>query len=83
VKEQTFAKQVIDCRKSLEVFTAEAQQTLALLLVVKKFPQDVERRTALQMQCHREDRLRLGYETRRSQLLLAAASVGSDNEPIF
>ncbi len=38
MKEQTFAKQVIDCRKSLEVFTAEAQQTLALLLVVKKFP---------------------------------------------
>jgi hypothetical protein len=79
VNEQTFSKQVTDCRKSLEALTTEAQQTLELLLVVKKFPQDVERRTALLLQCQREDRLRLGYETRRSQLLRAAVAADPEN----
>ena len=52
---------------------AESQQTLALLVVAKKFPNDAERKAALQLQCHREDRLRHGYELRRSELLRQVA----------
>jgi len=82
VKEQTFSKQLNECRKSLEALIAESQQTLALLLVAKKFPEDAERKAALQMQCHREDRLRQGYQRRRSELLRqvvpAANQTGTD-----
>ena len=69
MKEQTFSKLVGDCRKRLDLLMAESQQTLALMLAVKKFPQDLERKTALQSQCQREDRLRRAYRTRRQDLL--------------
>jgi hypothetical protein len=69
VKEQTFSKQLNECRKSLEALIAESEQTLALMLMAKKFPHDAERKAALQLQCHREDRLRQGYQLRRSELL--------------
>jgi len=72
--DQPFTKQVAECRRSLEVLAAEAQQTLALLLVVKRFPSDPERKAALQLQCHREDRLREAYECRRRELLRYVAS---------
>lgn len=48
---------------------SESQQTLALLLIAKKFPHDAGRKAALQLQCHREDRLRQGYQSRRRELL--------------
>ena len=73
--DQPFTKLVAECRKSLEVLAAESQQTLELLLVVKKFPTDPERKIALQLQCHREDRLREGYECRRRELLQYVASL--------
>jgi hypothetical protein len=75
MKEQTFSKLISDCRKSLDLLMAESQQTLALMLVVKKFPQDLERKTALQLQYHREDRLRLGYQARRADLLRLVSSI--------
>ncbi len=82
MKEQTFSKQLNECRKSLDALMAESQQTLALLLIAKKFPDDAERKAALHMQCHREDRLRQGYQRRRSELLRqvvpAANQTGTD-----
>src|SRR5260370_41703106 len=48
---------------------AESQQTLTLLRMVKQYPEDSERKTALRLQWQRENRLRLGYEERRAELL--------------
>lgn len=82
MKAQTFSNQLNECRKSLEALMAESQQTLALLLIARKYPNDPERKTALQLQCYREDRLRQGYQDRRSELLRqvapAANQTGSD-----
>ena len=69
VKEPTFSQQLNECRKSLEAFMSESEQTLALMLIAKKFPHDAERKAALELQCHREDRLLQGYQSRRSELL--------------
>ena len=63
---------------------AESHQTLALLLIAKKYPNDPERKAALQLQCHREDRLRQGYQDRRSELLrqvVPAATQTSTDTP--
>jgi hypothetical protein len=69
VKELTFSKLINECHKSLDALVAESQQTLNLAELVKKFPQDPDRKTALQLQCLRENRVRLGYEARRDELL--------------
>jgi hypothetical protein len=47
----------------------------------KKFPDDAERKAALQQQCHREDRLRKGYQLRRSQLLRQVVPTASQTGP--
>ena len=64
-----FTKLISECRKSLYALMAESQQTLSLVELVRKHPADPDRKTALQLQCHRENRLRLGYEERRAELL--------------
>ena len=53
---------------------AESQQTLNLAQLVQKFPQDPDRKAALQLQSLRENRLRLGYEARRDELLRLVAA---------
>ena len=58
---------------------AESHQTLALIRLVRKYPQDPERKTALQLQCHRENRLRLGYEERRAELLRLISDENQSN----
>jgi hypothetical protein len=74
VKELTFVKLLNECHKSLDTLMAESQRTLSLAELVKKYPQDPERKTALQLQCHRENRLRLAYEERRAELLRLVSS---------
>ena len=69
MKDSKFTKLLAECQKSLDTVTAESQQTLALVRLVREFPRDPERKTALQLQCHRENRLRLGYQARRAELL--------------
>ena len=69
MKELTFSKLINECHKSLDALVAESQQTLNLAELVKKFPQDPDRKTALQLQYLRENRVRLGYEARRDELL--------------
>jgi hypothetical protein len=69
VKDVTFSKLINECQKSLDALVAESQQTLNLAELVKKFPQDPDRKAALQQQCLRENRVRLGYEARRDELL--------------
>ena len=69
MKDLKFSKLITECRKSLDALMAESQQTLSLVELVRKHPEDPERKTALQLQCHRENRLRLGYEERRAELL--------------
>jgi hypothetical protein len=69
VKEPNFTQSLSECRKSLDLLIAESQQTLSLAHLVKKFPRDVDRKTALQLQSLREDRLRQGYLSRRQELL--------------
>lgn len=69
VKESKFSKLLAECQKSLDTLTAESQHTLALVRLVREFPKDPERKTALLLQCHRENRLRLGYQARRAELL--------------
>jgi hypothetical protein len=69
VKESTFSKLLNECQKSLDALVAESQQTLNLAQLVQKFPQDPDRKAALQLQYLRENRVRLGYEARRDELL--------------
>jgi hypothetical protein len=69
VNELTFSKLLSECHKSLDALMAESQQTLNLAELVKKFPQDPDRKAALQLQSLRENRVRLGYEARRDELL--------------
>ena len=69
MKDVTFSKLINECHKSLEDLVAESQQTLNLARVVNKYPHDQDRKTALQLQYLRENRLRLGYEARRDELL--------------
>jgi hypothetical protein len=73
VKELTFSKLINECHKSLEDLVAESQQTLNLARIVNKYPQDNDRKAALQLQYLRENRLRLGYEARRADLLRLVA----------
>jgi hypothetical protein len=73
VKEPTFSQLINECRKSLETLVAESQQTLNLACLVKKFPQDPDRKAALQLQYLRENRLRHAYEARRAELLRLVA----------
>jgi hypothetical protein len=80
VKEQTFSSLVRECQKSLERLMAESQQTLALMNMVNKYPQDAERKAALQLQCHREDRLRLAYLNRRRELLQLMGPADSESD---
>jgi hypothetical protein len=80
VKDLTFAKLINECYKSLDALMAESQQTLTLLRMVKQYPEDSERKNALQLQWLRENRLRLGYEERRAELLrLISGQSQSDN----
>jgi hypothetical protein len=79
VKELTFSKLINECHKSLEDLVAESQQTLNLAQVVSKYPQDQERKTALQLQYLRENRLRLGYEARRDELLRLVVGRGESD----
>lgn len=58
---------------------AESQQTLTLLRMVKQYPDDSERKTALRLQWHRENRLRLGYEERRAELLRLISGQSQNN----
>ena len=69
MKELTFSKLINECHKSLDALVAESQQTLNLAELVKKFPQDPDRKAALKLQSLRENRVRLGYQTRRNELL--------------
>jgi hypothetical protein len=80
VKDLTFAKLINECYKSLDALMAESQQTLTLLRMVKQYPEDSERKNALRLQWLRENRLRLGYEERRAELLrLISGQSQSDN----
>ena len=69
MKELTFSQLINECHKSLDALMAESQQTLNLAELVKKFPQDRDRKATLQLQSLRENRVRLGYEARRNELL--------------
>ena len=69
MKELTVSKLINECHKSLDALVAESQQTLNLAELVKKFPQDPDRKAALQLQSLRENRVREGYEARRNELL--------------
>ena len=79
VKDVTFSKLINECQKSLDALVAESQQTLNLAQLVKKFPQDPDRKAALQLQYLRENRVRLGYEARRDELLRLVASSKETN----
>lgn len=80
MKDLTFAKLINDCYKSVDALMAESQQTLTLLRMVKQYPENSERKTALQLQWQRENRLRLGYEERRAELLrLISGQSQTDN----
>ena len=80
MKDLTFAKLINECYKSLDALMAESQQTLTLLRIVKQYPEDSERKNALRLQWRRENRLRLGYEERRAELLrLISGQSQSDN----
>jgi len=79
VKELSFSKLINECHKSLEDLVAESQQTLNLARVVNKYPHDQDRKAALQLQYLRENRLRLGYEARRDELLRLVAGQSESN----
>jgi hypothetical protein len=79
VKESTFSKLINECQKSLDALVAESQQTLNLAQLVQKFPQDPDRKAALQLQYLRENRVRLGYEERRAELLRLVTGRGETN----
>ena len=80
MRDLTFAKLINECYKSLDALMAESQQTLSLLRIVKQYPDDSERKNALRLQWQRENRLRLGYEERRAELLrLISGQSQSDN----
>ncbi len=79
MKDLTFAKLINECYKSLDALMAESQQTLTLLRMVKQYPEDSERKTALRLQWQRENRLRLGYEERRAELLRLISGQSQSN----
>ena len=79
MKELTFSKLINECHKSLEDLVAESQQTLNLARLVNKFPHDQDRKTALQLQYLRENRVRLGYEARRDELLRLVTGHSENN----
>jgi hypothetical protein len=79
VKDLTFAKLINECYKSLDALMAESQQTLTLLRMVKQYPEDSERKNALRLQWQRENRLRLGYEERRAELLRLISGQSQSN----
>jgi hypothetical protein len=79
VKDVTFSKLINECQKSLDALVAESQQTLNLAQLVKKFPKDPDRKAALQLQYLRENRVRLGYEARRDELLRLVATCKETN----
>jgi uncharacterized protein (DUF924 family) len=79
---QEFDKLCKACGRSLDRLRRESEQTLALMLLVAQFPEDVERRTALELQRHREDLAQSDYRQRRRALFRALdCQNGQQNSP--
>ena|SRR2546425_6419572 len=68
VHDKEFVKLHQACRHSLNGLHIEAHQTLNLLMLLKLFPDDVERETALQLQCDREKKVKAEYQRQRRGL---------------
>jgi hypothetical protein len=69
VHEKQFVRLHKACRKSLDTFQIESDQTLNLLASVNHSPDSVENKTALQFQRNREKRAQTDYRRRTRELL--------------
>jgi hypothetical protein len=68
VAEQKFVTLHSACRKSLKRVCKEADQTLNVLALVKLFPGDSQKETALRLQYDRENQAHAEYSRLRSEL---------------
>jgi hypothetical protein len=80
VQDKEFAKLNQACHHTLNGLHVEAHQTLNLLTLVKLFPGDVERETALHLQRGKEKKVRAAYQRQRRDLFARVTSV--DSRPI-
>src|SRR5437016_5537731 len=68
VDQKQFNKLQSACRGGFQRLRAESERTLNLLALVKRFPDNVEHRTALVFQLDREERAQAAYNRQRKRL---------------